>query len=84
MYIYFFQNYLSPTHLAAFLEDVGFNGFIAGLNGALTGIGLTSFHWPEDAPTSAFSLFNAGGIIFMIVGIGFSRRLADLKKYRSA
>jgi len=77
MYVYYFQYYLSEPHLAAFLQDVGFNGFIAGLNALLTGVGLTAFQWPEDAPTSAFSLFNAGGIIFMIVGIGFSKRLAD-------
>jgi len=43
----------------------------------LTGVGLSEFHWPEDASTSGFSLFNAGGIIFMIVGIGFSKALAD-------
>jgi len=77
MYVYYFKYYLSEPHLAAFLENVGFNGFIAGLNTLLTGMGLTAFQWPEDAPTSAFSLFNAGGIIFMIVGIGFSKRLAD-------
>lgn len=77
MYIYYFQNYLNEPHLASFLENVGFNGFIAGLNSVLTSIGLTEFAWPEDAPTSAFSLFNACGIIMMIIGIGFSRRLAD-------
>jgi glycoside/pentoside/hexuronide:cation symporter, GPH family len=77
MYVYYFQNYLSEPHLALFLDDVGFNGFIRGLNAGLTGAGLTGFHWPQDAPTSAFSLFNAGGIIFMIVGIGFSKPLAD-------
>lgn len=42
-----------------------------------TQIGLVGFKWPEDAPTSGFSLFNAGGIIFMIVGISLSKRLAD-------
>jgi len=31
----------------------------------------------QDAVTSGFGLFNAGGIIFMIVGIAFSKRLAD-------
>lgn len=77
MYIYYFQNYLSESHLASFLQDIGFNGFIAGLNAVLTGIGLTEFTWPKDAPTSAFSLFNGCGIIMMIVGIGFSKRLAD-------
>ena len=77
MYIYYFQNYLSEPHMISFLADIGFNGFIDGLNALLTGMGLTEFQWPEDAPTSAFSLFNAGGIIFMIVGIMFSKPLAD-------
>lgn len=77
MYVYYFQYYLEEAALAAFLQGIGFNAFIAGLNHLLTGIGLTSFQWPEDAPTSAFSLFNAGGIIFMIIGIGFSKKLAD-------
>lgn len=77
MYVYYFNYYLDEAALARFLEGIGFNGFIAGLNGALTGLGLSGFQWPQDAPTSAFSLFNAGGIVFMIVGIGFSKPLAD-------
>ncbi len=77
MYIYYFKYYLDETQLAKFLDGVGFNGFIAGLNGALTSMGLTEFQWPRDAATSAFSVFNAGGIVFMIIGIGFSKRLAD-------
>jgi GPH family glycoside/pentoside/hexuronide:cation symporter len=77
MYVYYFQYYLSAPDMAAFLDRIGFNAFIAGLNALLVGIGLSEFQWPKDAPTSAFSLFNAGGIIFMIVGIGFSKRLAD-------
>lgn len=77
MYVYYFQYYMSEPHLAAFLQDVGFNGFIAGLNALLTGMGLTAFQWPEDAPTSALSLFFAGHIIFNIVGIFFSKPLAD-------
>jgi Na+/melibiose symporter-like transporter len=76
-YVYYFEYYLDEAALAAFLQNIGFNGFIDGLNSLLTGIGLTEFKWPEDPATSAFSLFNAGGIIFMIVGIGFSKRLAD-------
>lgn len=77
MYVYYFKYYMDEAALAAFLQGSGFNALIAGLNSLLTGVGLTSFQWPKDAPTSAFSLFNAGGIIFMIVGIGFSKRLAD-------
>ncbi|MGF6273013.1 GPH family glycoside/pentoside/hexuronide:cation symporter [Massilia sp. UYP11] len=77
MYIFYFRNFLEEPALAAFLDDVGFLAFIDGLNAVLTGMGLTQFHWPEDAATSGFSLFNAVGIILMIVGIGFSKPLAD-------
>jgi len=38
---------------------------------------LVGFVWPKDAATSGFSLFNGGGIIFMILGISFSKKLAD-------
>ncbi|RPE81225.1 MFS transporter [Vulcaniibacterium tengchongense] len=77
MYVYYFKYYMDEAALAALLEDIGFNRFIGGLNAALTGMGLTGFQWPKDAPTSALSLFNAGGIILMIAGIGFSKPLAD-------
>ena len=75
--VYYFENYLSEPDLAAFLQNIGFNGFIDRLNQFLTGMGLVGFQWPEDAPTSGFSLFNAGGIIFMIIGISLSKGLAD-------
>lgn len=76
-YVYYFENYINEASLAAFLDNIGFNGFIDGLNNFFTKLGLHGFQWPEDAPTSGFSLFNAGGIIFMIVGIMFSKKLAD-------
>jgi Na+/melibiose symporter-like transporter len=77
MYVYYFKYYMNGADLAAFLENVGFNRFIAGLNAGLTNMGLTEFQWPKDEPTSALSLFNAGGIVFGIIGIGLSRRLAN-------
>ncbi|MFY7908314.1 MAG: MFS transporter [Emticicia sp.] len=77
MYIYYFKYYLDPTAQANYLESIGFNTFIKGLNATITGFGLGKFEWPEDAPTSANSLFNAGGIIFMIFGIMFTKPLAD-------
>lgn len=77
MYIYYFKYYLDPTAQANYLESIGFNTFIKGLNATVTGLGLGKFEWPEDAPTSANSLFNAGGIIFMIFGIMFTKPLAD-------
>ncbi len=75
--VFYFQNYMLETELATFLESVGFNGFINGLNNGLIGMGLTEFKWPKEASASAFSLFNACGIIFMIIGIFFSKSLAD-------
>lgn len=77
MYVYYFENYLDEQSLALFLNNIGFNNLIDGLNRFLTSLGLVGFTWPEDAATSGFSLFNAGGIIMMIVGIAFSKPLAD-------
>jgi Na+/melibiose symporter-like transporter len=76
-YVYYFENYISEEHLAKFLNDIGFNDFIAWLNTVLTSWGMSGFSWPADAPTSGFSLFNAGGIITMILGIIISKPLAD-------
>jgi Na+/melibiose symporter-like transporter len=76
-YIYYFSEYLNEPALAAFLENIGFNGFIDSLNVTITGMGLTEFKWPEDPATSAFSLFNATSIICQIIGIFFSKGLAD-------
>lgn len=75
--IYFFQYYLNNSATSEFLSNSGFNSGIAALNQWLTQAGLTKFEWPSDPATSAFSLFNAVGIITSIVGIGFSKPLAD-------
>jgi len=77
MYVYYFENYLNKEYLANFLEHIGFNNFITHLNLLFTSMGLNGFAWPKDAPTSGFSLFNAGGIIMMIIGITVSKKLAD-------
>jgi Na+/melibiose symporter-like transporter len=77
MYVYYFKNYLDEKQLASFLQNIGFNNLIDGLNATLTSIGLHGFSWPKDAPTSGFSLFNGGGIIMMLVGIILSKPLAD-------
>ena len=76
-YVYYFENYLDEPAMARFLESIGFYSVLGGINSALLGMGLAGFQLPEDATTSAFGLFNAGGIILMVVGIGFSRTLAD-------
>ncbi|TDS13588.1 sugar (glycoside-pentoside-hexuronide) transporter [Maribacter caenipelagi] len=65
-YVYYFENYVDANSLADFIGPI--------LNG-LKSIGVDFF---GDNPISAgFGLFNAGGIIFMIVGISLSKGLAD-------
>src|SRR5690554_8044472 len=83
IYIYYFENFLNDAALAAFLTNIGFNGFIDGLNGMLTSMGLHGFHWPEDPASSGFSLFNASGIILMIIAIARSEERRVGKDCRS-
>jgi len=63
-YLYYFQSYVDQKSLAAFLVPV---------ERIFSAIGL-SFNSPASM---GFAFFNAGGIIMMIVGISFSKRLAD-------
>jgi len=77
MYVYYFQDFINTEKLGLFLDNIGFNGFIDSLNSAFVSIGLHGFQWPEDIATSGFSLFNALATICMIIGIMFSKRIAD-------
>ncbi|NJB72703.1 Na+/melibiose symporter-like transporter [Saonia flava] len=63
-YVYYFENYVDKDALAKFLSPI-----------LDSNIGTTLFG--ENPISAGFGLFNAGGIIFMIVGIGLSKRLAD-------
>src|SRR5690606_18239429 len=65
-YVYYFENYVAGEPLSAFVEPI-VNRFSA--------LGINFFG--EDPVSAGFGLFNAGGIIFMIVGIGLSKPLAD-------
>lgn len=65
-YVYYFKNYVDKESLTSFITPI--------LN-SLSGIGINFFG--EDPVSAGFGLFNAGGIIFMIVGITLSKRLAD-------
>ncbi|WP_026753461.1 MFS transporter [Sediminibacter sp. Hel_I_10] len=65
-YVYYFENYVDKENLAALIQPV---------LDFLSTIGLN--HFGDDPISAGFGLFNAGGIIFMIVGITFSKRLAD-------
>ena len=65
-YVYYFKNYVDKERLTEFIMPI--------LN-FLSSIGVNFFG--EDPVSAGFGLFNAGGIIFMIVGITLSKRLAD-------
>ncbi len=65
-YIYYFKNYVNEDRLTSFISPI---------LDFLSSIGVNFFG--EDPVSAGFGLFNAGGIIFMIVGIGLSKRLAD-------
>lgn len=65
-YVYYFKNYVDKNSLTAFIQPM--------LN-FLSGVGINFFG--EDPVSAGFGLFNAGGIIFMIIGITLSKKLAD-------
>jgi glycoside/pentoside/hexuronide:cation symporter, GPH family len=65
-YVYYFNNYVDKAALASFISPV---------LSALSGIGVNFFG--SDPVAAGFGLFNAGGIIFMIIGISLSKKLAD-------
>jgi Na+/melibiose symporter-like transporter len=65
-YVYYFENYVSKESLSDFISPI-LNFF--------SQIGINFFG--NDPVSAGFGLFNAGGIIFMIVGIGLSKILAD-------
>jgi GPH family glycoside/pentoside/hexuronide:cation symporter len=65
-YVYYFENYVNKEQLTAFISPV-LNTFSK----------LNINFFGEDPVSAGFGLFNAGGIIFMIVGITLSKGLAD-------
>jgi Na+/melibiose symporter-like transporter len=65
-YVYYFNNYVDKAALAEFISP---------LISKLSGIGINFFG--SDPVSAGFGLFNAGGIIFMIIGISLSKKLAD-------
>lgn len=65
-YVYYFKNYVDKESLT---------GFVSPIIRFLSNAGLNFFG--EDPVSAGFGLFNAGGIIFMIVGITLSKGFAD-------
>ena len=65
-YVYYFENYIDETRLTVFISPI---------LDYLTSVEINFFG--NDPVSAGFGLFNAGGIIFMIFGIGLSKPLAD-------
>jgi Na+/melibiose symporter-like transporter len=65
-YVYYFENYVDKERLAIFIQPI---------LDVLSTLKLNYFG--SDPVSAGFGLFNAGGIIFMIVGITLSKSLAD-------
>jgi Na+/melibiose symporter-like transporter len=65
-YVYYFNNYVDEASLKEFISPI---------TSFFDSIGMNFFG--EDAKSAGFGLFNAGGIIMMIIGITFSKRFAD-------
>jgi len=65
-YVYYFENYVSKESLSDFISPI---------LKFFSQIGINFFG--NDPVSAGFGLFNAGGIMFMIVGIGLSKMLAD-------
>ena len=65
-YVYYFENYIDESTLTVFISPI---------LDYLTSVGINFFG--NDPVSAGFGLFNAGGIIFMIFGIGLSKTLAD-------
>jgi len=65
-YVYYFENFIDASKLTNFINPV------------LEFLSSVEINFFGNDPVSAgFGLFNAGGIIFMIIGIGLSKTLAD-------
>ncbi|WP_297101585.1 MFS transporter [uncultured Draconibacterium sp.] len=65
-YVYYFNNYVDEAALQSFIQPI---------LDSLSAIGLNFFE--SDIASAGFGLFNAGGIIFSMIGIAVSRKLAD-------
>ena len=65
-YVYYFENYIDEPRLTVFISPI---------LDYLSSVGINFFG--NDPVSAGFGLFNAGGIIFMIFGIGLSKTLAD-------
>ncbi|NBA88632.1 MFS transporter [Emticicia sp. CRIBPO] len=77
MNIYFYKYYLSEESQVLFLKNVGFDTFLSQLSGIFGPAAFEEFSRPDSAPYATASITSAASTIAMIIGIFFSKPLAD-------
>lgn len=77
MNIYYFKYYLTEESQLAFLNSIGFQELLRGLGNIFTPEAFDEFRRPGGAPYATASFISAASTIAMIVGILFSKPLAD-------
>lgn len=77
MNIYYFKYFLSETSQSAFLQKIGFGGMLDSLDKVFGAAAFEEFRKPGGAPYATASIVSAASTIAMILGIFFSKPLAD-------
>lgn len=77
MNIYYYKYYLTTNSQIGFLDSVGFNKIIRALGNTFSAEAFSAFSQPDSAPYAAASFANAFSTIAMIIGIFFTKPLAD-------
>lgn len=77
MNIYYFRYFLSEESQVAFLKGIGFDNLLNSLSNTFGEEAFSEFRKPGSAPFSTSSIVSAASTFAMIVGILFSKPLAD-------
>ncbi len=75
--IYYLKNYLTEQSEISFLNTIGFNDFLNSLSNQFGKAAFEEFFKPGSAPFAVSSIVGASSTIAMILGIFFSKPLAD-------
>ncbi len=77
MNIFYFKYYLTEASQTNFLNDIGFSKMLDWLSNIFGESAFAEFRKPGSAPFAAVSLVGAAATIATIIGILFSKSLAD-------
>lgn len=77
MNIFYYKYFLTEQSETAFLDKMGFDSLIDSLGNVFNPAAFDEFHKPGSAPYAAASFSSAFSTMAMIIGILFSKSLAD-------